>query len=202
MNEISGDETARVYRALGELYLEPPNEEQISKLSEWAASWLDAAEGNLPAEIAEPLETIAGTDPMEIESLKTAFPKLFRGVSERKSPDPPYESVYRDGAIYGDSTTAVRRAYREAGLDVSEEESREPADHLGIELQFLGELRAKEGRDEESVTDKQRLFIEEHIGTWIGEFRSAVEEADPPPFYQAVLELTEGVLQLEAERLE
>ncbi len=201
MNEILGDETARVYRTLGQLYLEPLDREQLSKVQQWADSWLEAAGRTLPNEISESLTTIQTTDPSEIETLKTAFPRLFRGVSEQKSPDPPYESLYRDGAIYGESTTAVRNAYREAGLDVSDDEAREPADHLGIELQFLGELCTSEGRDDESVRDQKRRFIEEHIGVWIVDLRAAVVDADPPPFYQAVLELTEGLLQLEIDRI-
>lgn len=201
MDTISAEETARIYRALGELYLEPPTEDQVARVSQWAETWIGEAGGTLPTEIAEPLETLANTDPSDIEELETAFPRLFRGLSERESPDPPYESMYREGTIYGESTTAVRTLYREVGLDVSDEDSREPADHLGIELQFLGELRAMEDSDDESVVELEQRFIEEHIGEWIGEFRRAVETVNPPPFYRAVLDLTEAVVQLEKDRL-
>ena len=202
MTETDSDETARIYRTLASLYLEPPTEDRIAKLQRWANAWLENAGETLPRDIAEPLETIGQTDASETEELATEFARLFRGVSPSESPDPPYESLYRDGSIYGPSTTRVRNAYREAGLDISEEESREPADHIGIELQFLGELRATEGENGAPVREHQRTFIEEHVGSWIEDLRDAVEEADAGPFYRAVLRLTEGVLALEIERLQ
>lgn len=202
MDDIPADETARIYRALGELFLQPPTEEQVTTFAEWAEAWLAEAAGTLPPAIESPLEMMGATNASDIEELQTAFPKLFRGVSQRESPDPPYESLYRDGTLYGDSTTAVREAYRQAGLDVSEDGSEEPPDHLGIELQFLGELRAMEGDDDPRVVEYEQRFIDEHIGEWIDGFHAAVSKADPPGFYAAAMDLTRAMLEIEQERLE
>ncbi|WP_254766857.1 TorD/DmsD family molecular chaperone [Salinilacihabitans rarus] len=201
MTAITTTATARVYRTLGEVYLEPPTADQLDALGEWADAWLTHADGTLPANVESPLETIRETDRDDVEDVSPAFPRLFRGLSEA-SPDPPYESLYREGTIYGASTTAVRNEYREAGLDITDDDEHEPADHVGIELQFLGELRAREASGDVESVERQRTFIRDHLEQWFGEFKAAVLQSNPPEHYAAVVRLTDAVLSAESERLE
>ncbi|MDZ7850301.1 MAG: molecular chaperone TorD family protein [Halodesulfurarchaeum sp.] len=202
MAEMSEDETGRVYRILAAAYLEPPTEEWVSDMSRWAESWLESDADSLTADVAGPLETIRETESDEIETFNAEFTRLFRGSTNHSAPDPPYESLYMDGAIYGQSTTAVRNAYRNAGFDIEDEDRREPADHLGIELEFLGELRSREAAGDEEAAALQRAFIDGHLGRWIGDFEDEVMAADPVPFYGAVLELTTSLIEAESQRLD
>lgn len=199
-NETDRD-VGRVYRILGQLYLEPPTDSTVADVAAWADRWLETGSDTLAAEIREPLEALRAAEPGDVETLRSEFTRLFRGATKQPSPDPPYESLYREDTIYGATTTEVRRSYREAGLDITDDENREPPDQLGIELQFLGELRDREDEDPD-VRELERAFIDDHLGEWIGEFRQAVEASDPPPFYRAVLDLTEGLVHVERARLD
>ena len=200
-NETDRD-PGRIYRILGQLYLEPPTESTISDVATWADRWLDTGSDTLTLDIGEPLGTLSETDPAEIESIRSEFTRLFRGSTNQPSPDPPYESLYRENSIYGSSTTEVRESYLAAGLDLTDDGEGEPPDQLGIELQFLGELRSREAeRDDESRAQLQ-AFIEAHVGRWFDDFEDAIDENDPHAFYGAVVRLTGALLKTEAERLD
>lgn len=175
---------ATVYRVLATLYLEPPDEALRSDLSRWANRW--RAMGP-PTPIADALEPIAGTSPEETERLNEDFTRLFRGVLPN-SPNPPYESLYRDGALYGPSVGEVKRAYRDVGVDV-DDSTGELADHLGIELHVVADLRE---RDE---VESLRQFVREHPLVWFDDFADAVDDANPVAFYRGTLELTRLALE-------
>lgn len=175
---------ATIYRVLGTIYLEPPDEALLADLARWADRWLRM---DPPAPVADALEPIAGAKPHDAEGLNEEFTRLFRGVVPH-SPEPPYESLYRDGALYGPSAGAVREAYRAAGVDV-DAQTGELADHLGIELHVVAELRERD--DVESL----REFVREHPLAWFDDFAATVEEADPVAFYRGALELTRHTLE-------
>ncbi len=183
------DPAGRVFHLLGRLYLEPPEEELLSTVAMWATRWLDTDPDEPIAAALEPLEAAGSGD---AQRLNEEFTRLFRGAVPG-SPDPPYESLYRDGALEGPSGAAVRSAYRSAGVDVAPD-SGELADHLGIELHFVGALR--ERGDRETAAD----FLAAHPTRWYDDFASRVREHDPDPFYEAVLDLTGIALQTEVNR--
>ncbi len=80
----------------------------------------------------------------------SAYPKLLC---------PPYESYYREGIVYGNSSTAAREWYRRQGLDFTFEG--EPPDHLSVELEFLS-------------LKNDRAFLEK-LREWIYEFTERVK---------------------------
>ena len=178
-----GDESGRVFHLLGRLWLEPPDDALLEEVATWATRWRAA---DPPAEIDAALEPLAAVDPEDATRLNEAFTRLVRGVLPG-SPDPPYESLYRDGALEGPSGAAVRSAYRSAGVDLAPD-SGELADHLGIECHFVGTLR------ERGDAAEAEAFLAEHPRQWVGEFAASVRERDPPPFYRGLLTLTEIAL--------
>ena len=202
MTNDTDRDPGRIYRILGELYLEPPTESTISDVATWADRWLETGSDALTVDIGEPLGTLSETDPEEIESIRSEFTRLFRGSTNQPSPDPPYESLYREDTIYGSSTTAVRESYLVAGLDIADESEGEPPDQLGIELQFIGELRSRENDGDEESRGQLEAFVGDHIGQWFDEFEAALQENDPHEFYEAIVRLTEAVLLREAQRLD
>ncbi len=72
----------------------------------------------------------------------SAYPKLLC---------PPYESYYREGLVYGNSSVATGEWYRKQGLDFTFEG--EPPDHLSVELEFLAM------RDDRAFLEKLREWI-------------------------------------------
>jgi nitrate reductase assembly molybdenum cofactor insertion protein NarJ len=73
---------------------------------------------------------------------------------------PPYESYYREGLVYGNSSVAVGEWYRRQGLDFTFEG--EPPDHLSVELEFLAIMN-------------DRAFLEK-LREWIYEFTDRVKK--------------------------
>lgn len=202
MSTQTDRDPGRVYRILGELYLEPPTESTVSDVSKWAERWLETDSDSLTVDIGEPLGTLSETDSAEVKTYRAEFTRLFRGVTNQPSPDPPYESLYREGSIYGSSTTEVRESYLAAGLDLTEDSEGEPPDQLGIELQFIGELRSREKDGDEESRDQLQAFLEDHIGQWFDDFEATFQENDPHEFYEAIVRLTGAVLRSEANRLD
>ena len=187
---------ARVFRVLGEQLLARPDRERVDAVGIWAGEWRCTAQ-SLPLEFSSALERIeAGADADE-ETLRTAYTHLFRGVSER-APDPPYESMYVDGSFYSGTTTEVRKGYRWAGVDVDDSHGNEPPDHLGLELQFLGELVAMEdddlASDDHDVEDATWWLLDEHLIEWLPAYHARLQQEDPHEYYAGLLDLALAVV--------
>ncbi len=89
---------------------------------------------------------------------------------------PPYESIYRENNVMGNSTMDVLDNYSRAGLKVMEN-FRDLPDHVAVELEFLYYLMDKEN------TEAYEAFIKEHISRWVPEFCGRVEKNDRTGFY-------------------
>jgi TorA maturation chaperone TorD len=81
-----------------------------------------------------------------------------------------FESVYREGKLYEESTFQIARLYYDAGLKV-EEAFRLPPDHIAVELEFMAFLAFKEaegiGTGDEKIRDYavelRNKTLEEHL---------------------------------------
>lgn len=69
-----------------------------------------------------------------IGELQFEYTRLFINMYPC-TPCPPYESFYREGVVYGKSSTAAREIYESRGLRYSMEG--EPPDFIGAELEYL-----------------------------------------------------------------
>lgn len=202
--EAASEPDPRVYRVLGELYLQRPTETLREDIHDWATEWLDTA-ADLPEAIEAPLERIRDGSRADVQTLRQAYTHLFRGISERNSPAPPYESLQRDGRLFTETTTEVRQGYCWAGVDVDAADDNEPADHLGIELQFLAELLAMDdsdrGPDDPEITDAKWWLLDEHLLAWVPAYRDRIQDADAPAFYAGVVDLTVALVEIHHDRL-
>lgn len=208
---VWSEHAARVYRLLGRAYLRPPDRPYLESVAVWCTELLEQS-SELPEEIRKALEALRASlsEPTEerTERLQEEYVRLFRGLSPRYSPPPPYESVYREGKLWGEATAAVHRVYRQWGLAPDEQAlGREPPDHLGLELQFLGYLctraqdRGRTGTGEGDPLEAQQAFLEEHLD-WVETLYEHVRAFDPDPFYEALLALTRTWLALHREHLQ
>src|SRR5512143_165216 len=93
-----------------------------------------------------------------IEELQAEYTRLFISAYP-KLLCPPYESFYREGIVYGNSSIEVGEWYRKHGLDFICEN--EPPDLLSVELEFLAIM-------------KDRVFLEK-LREWIYTFTERVK---------------------------
>lgn len=133
-------------------------------------------------------EVATDIDTVSLDALRIEYTRLFVGPAE--PPCPPYESVYRDegGQVLGPMTRAVVTWYRSYDLEPDVEVPELP-DHIGTELEFLGCLYR------ENETEAAKQFLEEHPREWIGQFLNEVREATDDPFYAALADTTERVIE-------
>jgi len=79
----------------------------------------------------ESRKVLQETDPKE---LMIEYTRVFINAFPRV-PCPPYESYYKEGTVYGESSVQVEKIYRQHNL-VYDYKS-EPPDHISVELEFL-----------------------------------------------------------------
>lgn len=81
-----------------------------------------------------------------------------------------FESVYKEGTLYDESTFQIARLYYDAGLKVEEAFSL-PPDHIAVELEFLSFLNFKEKEGirtgdrkiEDYAVELQKKVLEDHL---------------------------------------
>jgi TorA maturation chaperone TorD len=205
---------AALYSFFSSLHLEPLNPNIAAVLKEKKVSaLLGSSSYDLPSETIEGIrlleESASSIDQSEIDNLAVEFTKLFRGVKKGYSPPPPYESVYKEGRVMGDSSIAVKNDYRKFGLDLSQEYKGEPPDHVAFELEFMSLLCTKElesfrkGESEkvDELRNKQREFLKLHLGSWLPGFYEKLKEMATHSFYTTVASATESFVRFEMENV-
>jgi TorA maturation chaperone TorD len=166
-----GDSREEIYGMLARLFIHPPDQTLVN---------------NLLGEEAE----------VDAETLAVEFTELMRGIRQT-SPPPPYESLYREGVIQGETTHQVLDAYHAFGVHPAGSLEGEPADHISLELDFmrhLVNLEGQAGTPEELLTILQAEdeFLGEHLCRWVAEFRDRIEGHDGSGFYSGVATFTDG----------
>ncbi len=121
------------------------------------------------------------------------YANLFVGPFELKAP--PYGSVYLDGErrVMGDSTMEVIRLYEEEGLRGADGFNDLP-DHIAVELEFVSFLIYKEIEALEksdfgtalTIMEKQKKFLDGHLGPWVRRFCGKIKEGTDNRFYTAL----------------
>ena len=125
------------------------------------------------------------------DELKVEYARLFVGPFELIAP--PYGSVYLEPnrRLMGDTTMAVRKAYRDSGLSL---EVKEAPDHVALELEFMHYLWFKEA-EAAAEEDSQRAreyaalqadFLRKYLGPWIPEFCEKIRQGTENRFYRAL----------------
>ena len=147
-------------------------------------------------------QTLDGDDSQAVlDDLAVDFCRLFVTSG---GPGSPHESVHVNaqganadpGLLFGDAAVAVRKLYREAGLELDEGERSLP-DALGVELEFMERLCAMEVRaTQDGLTDEvvrlrgfQRRMLEDHLGRWAPEYARKLQPQAETDFYRAMFDL-------------
>jgi len=171
-----------------------------------ALARLAAASDEVPAEdsgmAVEFHEALAGESDWKAlaERLAPEHARLFLGLREGHGPPPPYESLWREGRVAGESTFSVAKAYSEAGFD--EEGPWGPCDHLAYELRFLASLCHAEDvaigagviDEAEWAMNRQVRFLEEHLLAWVPDYCAHIAREAREPLYRALARVAGRVI--------
>jgi TorA maturation chaperone TorD len=216
LSEVRGS----VYSFLSSIYMQPVSYDftiRVLDEDQYPNLTIMGSLKTLPKDIVEGLEIIKKfvkkSKNMSVKVLQNELAveqtRLFRGISPKYGPPPPYEAVYREGRVMGESTQEVLRKYSKAGVHISDERSELP-DQAGVELGFMQflceeEFKARKSNRVNDVTEyltKEKEFINEHIAKWIPAFCDKVIIQAKVDFYLAIAKITKGFLTLDQELIE
>jgi TorA maturation chaperone TorD len=186
---------AGLYRLLARMVAQEPDEAFIGELN--APDFLEAT-------------TALGLSPPPLPSQQDAQGTYEEWAAEYArlfilpgAPLQPTESVQRgEGRLWGEATVRVQKAYHEAGFALSPESHQIP-DHLSVELEFMAHLATQEAelweadsrQDAQTLQDRQRAFLRDHLGAWAVSFARKLREETSQHYYQYLAELLETVLE-------
>ncbi len=129
------------------------------------------------------------------QELLIDYAALFLGPLELKAP--PYGSVYleRDRRLMGDTTLAVMEYYSQSGL-TTDEDFKEPADHITAEMEFIYYLifievkSIQDGALDRAVTfvGRQKEFMKRFLTPWIEEFCEKIRDNAQTQYYSDLSE--------------
>lgn len=187
---------AEAYWFLSSLLAAPPGVEDLRRLAPLAG-------GFEPGDVAgEILATLVGEGDLDrlAERLAVEHTRLFGGLQEGYGPPPPWESLWREGRLMGETTVAVAEMFVGAGYAPTGEWS--PLDHLVEEMRFLASLCNGEhafiaaGRDDEAAwaVEQQRRFLADHIRTWVPNWADVATREAREPFYRTLVRVIASVL--------
>lgn len=132
----------------------------------------------------------------DLPALDDEFHDLFIGLGRGEVV--PYASWYRTGFLMDRPLVALRRDLALLGFERDESVS-EPEDHAAALAEVMGMLTDPvEGQD----ASTQRLFLAEHIDSWMPHFFADLQKASSADFYRAVGRLGTAFLDFERGWLE
>lgn len=120
----------------------------------------------------------------------------------------PYASIYLDDSklLNGKPAQQMRALMQQKGIEV-DKQFNEPADHLALELDLLGNMIIRSNELEkplhiEQALREQKSFIEDYLLTWVPQFSENCSKYDKFGFYCAVAELLVHFCELDCQYLE
>lgn len=196
-----------VYQLLKLLFEEPLNQETLKVLQEELNSNELAQVSSGANSIKIYLESKKDTPPEVLcRELQAEYQRLFVGPGHVLAPI--WESVYFDpeGLMFGERTLEVRDFYRKYGLE-SIHKNRQPEDHLSVELEFIlyliqQYLDSQDVNEQTKILMDQKLFLQQHLGTWKDEFVKLIEVHSDNQFYLGAGMLLREFLDMENEIFE
>lgn len=202
----SAEDRSRFFWWLAEWFLNPPSRDTLASLpstmeAEPPVDAMDGAWLALANAAPEP-------EAVSLDELGSEFTRLFSGVQESLGPPPPFESVWREDRLIGESTAQVIAAYAKSGFaDIAPEAG--PQDHVAVELKFLALLALREAeawRAGDQAAARQRLiqqsdFIKQHLAVWAPRWADAVIQQARLPLFAALAGLLKAGLDQAALEL-
>ncbi|MBK8638289.1 MAG: molecular chaperone TorD family protein [Chromatiaceae bacterium] len=191
---------AETYWFLASLFGQPIAGPVLARLASTAANSPED-KTDIGGELRQALTAVAESDLDDLsQRLAIEHARLFLGLRQGYAPPPPYESVWRESRILGDSTLAVATAYSEAGFEDTSPCG--PCDHIASELRFLASLCNAEaeatanGETGEAVWARERQsdFLGAHLLKWVPHYCQELARQSREPLYAALARVTGAII--------
>lgn len=192
-----------IYGLLAAIFRQEPGPDLVRELRD---PRLSGVFSDLGVDLGEEFYSAPETGLMEL--LAQEFTRLFVGPSSHIS---AHESVFTEvdngiSELWGKSTVAVKNFIETTGLDYKPEFNGVP-DHVSVELEFMQKLTAWEAdkwqqndrQNAEFCASVQRMFLQQHLLTWLPNFCEVVMAQAENPFYRAMSELMKNYLEFEQQ---
>lgn len=183
---------SQTYWLLSRLFLELPNAALLEALDRALRSAHSGADACESAPLAASIDA-ALSSPQALTDLQVEFTRLMRGVAKSSSVPEPYESMVREGRLFGDVTEAVAAAYLDAGYqDIVPDAG--PPDHVGTELRFMSQLCFREMQawaqgcsgEAQDWARRQQRFMDHHLLRWVPGHCEQIARSAHETFYATV----------------
>ncbi|WP_165054454.1 MULTISPECIES: molecular chaperone [unclassified Adlercreutzia] len=139
--------------------------------------------------------------PDPVTSASAEYTRLFVGAPKPLAP--PWETFYRaDGTTvgFGRATLDMQQRLRDAGLKVSNENN-QYADHIGIELLYLGVLCERASKGDAASASAAASFTSEHLLPWLVKLQAKVEAEFPGGYIACLLTLAKALVEATASSM-
>lgn len=153
------------------------------------------------APYADDLLTEFNEQRRDLTEMQVDHARLFLGPTELLAA--PYGSVYLDEGrtIMGDSTMEAKKHYQAVGLKPSDD-IKQPPDFIATELEFLFflihcHLQAEDAEAAGEFLERQRAFLNQHLGRWVEPFTELMIKEAGTEFYKILGVLTQNFIKAE-----
>ena len=200
MSDSTSQNRAQLYWWLSSLIAAELDEKQLDVLfSNDINAFLEALaeEEELSDAVSKLKESIDGLRTREDVQLELAadYAKLFLGTGKQGAL--PYASIYlsKDGLLMQEPHHQMVKLLKDNGF-AQAEGFNEPADHLAIILDFMGNLAVKE-----MDASIQQQCLKEHLISWLPQWQEDAKKHDPFGFYAAAALLILEFIKIDIEFL-
>lgn len=198
---------SRFYWWLAEWLLDPPAQADLDNAREIVPGLAPSPSlGGALGGLRDAALNISGDD-TEVR-LCAEFTRLLGGVQQGLGPPPPFESVWREDRLMGETTLAVLQAYQQSGF-AEIDLAAGPQDHLGVELKFLAllalrEHEARQAGDEDrarQLVAQQLNFLRTHPMTWAPHWVRQISDHAQEALFARLAEVIQEFLELDHQHL-
>src|SRR3989338_857829 len=188
------------YFFLSSVFLKPPTISTIKIVMELISSY--EFSNFISNQTVDSLSRMECINNVWFENLVQEYHDLFKVPLSKYVA--PYESVYRDGHLNGQSAIDVKKIYHRLGFQIPHEYY-ELSDHIGIELAFMATLckeehkawKEKNDKLARSLCDIEERFLKEHITCWLPKVCNTICEKTKDNFYICIAEINIDFVQFD-----
>ncbi|NHX36445.1 MULTISPECIES: TorD/DmsD family molecular chaperone [Halolamina] len=165
--------------------IETPGEEVNEHLDAGFAALEEFVDANQGRDVAEVVDELAGE-----------YTALMVGPRPEVL---PHETYYReDTEFIGEGLADVEASYGAAGWNPPEEYGEEN-DHVAVEFAFLRNLIERQRAGQDETVGFERVFLDEHLLTWLEEFTDHLVDQTDEPLFVAGAHVAAGTAAFEDE---
>jgi len=188
------------YFFLSSVFLKPPTISTIKIVMELISSY--EFSNFISNQTVDSLSRMECINNVWFENLVQEYHDLFKVPLSKYVA--PYESVYRDGHLNGQSAIDVKKIYHRLGFQIPHEYY-ELSDHIGIELAFMATLckeehkawKGKNAKLARSLCDIEERFLKDHIACWLSKLCNTICEKTKDNFYICIAEINLDFVQFD-----